>query len=70
MLARILSRLINVALITRNSPLPRKLPANEPDPRQIGPWAQPAASVTEHTTRKFEPAFNEARQTGIKTGGL
>lgn len=58
MLIRLLSRLINASLQTKR-PAQLKMPAaSEQRPAQIGAArSEPIPSVTEHTTRAFEPVF-------------
>lgn len=61
-LARQISRLLNASAQPGQSSTPKRTAATEPDsPRQIGAMNEPVPSVTENTTRKFEPAYRDPR---------
>jgi ribosomal protein L37AE/L43A len=65
-LARLLSRIIRHSLEQRRvvEQLP-KAPVREVK-KQLNPKLEPVASVTEHTTRTFSPAFRESVERGTK----
>lgn len=61
-LVRQLSRLLSASAQPGQFSLPRRTPATELNsPRQISALGEPVPSVTENTTRKFEPAYREPR---------
>ncbi len=67
-LVRQLSKLINASLRSYSPKNPRRQVASLPDtsqlpPRFTGAQLTPAPSVTEHTTRFFEPAYRSPSET-------
>lgn len=61
-LARQISRLLNASAQPGQFSQPKRTAAAEASsPRQIGAVNEPVPSVTENTTRKFEPAYREPR---------
>ena len=61
-LVRQLSRLLSASAQPGQFSLPKKTRATELNsPRQISALGEPVPSVTENTTRKFEPAYREPR---------
>lgn len=66
LLIRQLSKLISAALSPERRQMPGPQPQFYPDPRLARPSTarlEPAPSVTENTTRFFEPVYREPRQT-------
>ncbi len=59
MLTRILSRLIIASLQPNRPTQPKMSIMKERQPAQLGARPEPAASVTEHTTRTFEPVYKK-----------
>lgn len=61
-LVRQLSRLLSASPQPGQFLPPKRTATPEPNsPRQIGALGEPVPSVTENTTRKFEPAYREPR---------
>ena len=66
LLIRQLSKLINAALLPNRLQTRKPVAQTHNDPRIPGPTTarlEPAPSVTENTTRFFEPVYREPRQT-------
>lgn len=64
-LLRLLSRIVRTSLEAKPIvQLPK--PVTTEFPRQINPRLEPVPSVTEHTTRTFNPAFRDTSDHGTK----
>lgn len=67
MLIRLLGRIVNASLAAKNDkPATLPKPQSREAPRQLHPPLEPVASVTDHTTRTFAPAFREPSDRGTK----
>lgn len=58
LLSRQMSRLINLYLQSADAPRPKNTRLSGQVPPQLGAPREPVSSVTEHTTRTFEPSYN------------